>query len=151
MDISKILGSFACFFALNGSANIDLNTISDLNAQSVQYVQQTNIIDKKAYTKLCEDITKINLLYFILHNDIGFDSKDIDIFMPILAKVLNESQKRMQKNNADKNVYYSTLAFKSFLESKEIVGSIEIADNFDIVEYGKGVENARVTLKALNA
>ena len=43
---------------------------------------------------------------------------------------------------SDVKVYYSSLALLSFLESKSIVGSIVIAQDFDIVEYGKGVAQA---------
>ncbi|MBD5164360.1 hypothetical protein [Helicobacter sp.] len=58
----------------------------------------------------------------------------------------------MQKGGVeDEKVYYSTLALLSFFESKEIVGSIEIPRDFDIVEYGKGVQEARDALKGINA
>lgn len=92
-----------------------------------------------------------NLLYFIVHNNENLDQQMIQDFMPVLKKTLKVAMGRMQKGGIkDTEVYYSTLALLSFFESKEIVGGIEISKDFDIVEYGKGVQEARDALKGIN-
>lgn len=146
MDLRKVLGSFACFLALSGSSEGNI----DINAQTTQYIQ-TEILDKKAYSKLCIALQKVNLLYFIMHNNIGFDEASIEGVLPLLKETLQVSRQRMQKNNADSKVYYSTLALYSFLKSKNVVGGIDNLADFDIIEYGKGVEEAQVALKVLDA
>ncbi|WP_297579177.1 MULTISPECIES: hypothetical protein [Helicobacter] len=147
IDVRKMLGSLACFLTLSGEANIDLST------QSAQYIDCKRIdIGQQQYIKLCENIQKSNLFYFIVYNDENLDKQTIQGFMPILKKTLKVSKKRMQKGGVeDEKVYYSTLALLSFFESKEIVGGIEISKDFDIVEYGKGVEEARDALRGINA
>ena len=70
----------------------------------------------------------------------------------MIKKVLKVSHQRMQKGCIDdENVYYSTLALYSFVKSRDIVGGIDILDNFSVVEYGKGVDKAREKLKATRA
>ena len=70
----------------------------------------------------------------------------------MIKKVLKVSHHRMQKGCIDdENVYYSTLALYSFIKSRDIVGGIDILDDFNIIEYGKGVEEARERLKNAHA
>ncbi|MBD5164359.1 hypothetical protein [Helicobacter sp.] len=82
VDVRKMLGSFACFLALSGEANIDLST------QSTQYISCKCIdIGQQQYIKLCENIQKANLFYFIVHNDGSLDEQTRQGFVPVLKKL----------------------------------------------------------------
>lgn len=145
IEMRKIMSSFARFLMLSCGTNIDLN------AQSAQYIQHKAHIgqEQREYTQICDNIKIANLFYFIAYNDNNIDAQAIQSLMPTLKKVLKVSHRRMQKGGVDDaNVYYSTLALCSFVESREIIGSIDILDNFNIVEYGKGVDKAKEKLKA---
>lgn len=148
VEMRKIMSSFACFLTLSCGANIDLN------AQSTQYIQHKAHIEQeqREYTQICDNIKMANLFYFIAYNDNNVDEQTIQGFIPMIKKVLKVSHQRMQKGCIDdENVYYSTLALYSFIKSRDIVGGIDILDNFSVVEYGKGVDKAREKLKATRA
>lgn len=139
MHLKKILGSFAYFLMLTGGINIDLN------AQNYNYIHSSAQFAKQEYAKLCEDIQMGCLFFFIAYNDNALENTQID--RATLKKAIKVSRERMQTNKADnERVYYSCLALHSFLESKEIVGGIDIPLDFDIIEYGKGIEQAKEAL-----
>ena len=152
MNAIKAIGSLslAYILAFGSDLNIDTNkanVVQELKMESCN--ADIELEYEKIYAEICKSIEKIYLKCFLLHNEFGITQDIIQAIAPEIEKIIKVSRDRMQDGGInDEKVYYSAIALYSFLESKEIIGGITIPKNFSIVEYGKGVEEAR--LKAVN-
>ncbi|EOH4415159.1 hypothetical protein ACLQ5Z_001225 [Campylobacter coli] len=164
--LKKIFTSIICATTLYSSQYYKSDFLDRyLNKETKSYLTQLGI-NESEYTSLCNNIVKINTFGFytyMLLPKYFLNFKDIekhDYFQKIamLDKIIATSKKRMNdKNfskfgNADLNVYYSSLATKNILEIildenfMKITGGLDISffkEDFDIIEYGKGVEEAQ--------
>lgn len=156
--------SGVCAIALLVSANT-LN--ADYNEKLSIETKTLKTIKTEDYISLCSEVVKLNrwAFYTSLCDQNYFltlegknkikEKQKIRKIIKQLNKTITTSKKRMNdKNftrfgNADLNVYYSSLATKNILEIildenfMKITGGLDTSlfkEDFDIVEYGKGIE-----------
>lgn len=145
LNIKNIAGSLACFIALTtGNANANSFDYDTLNAQ---YVKHTASIQQ--YKNICQKLKETNLIYFILINNLGIDDKLHRSLKKPIEKVLAESKKRMRNAKTkkyDEMVYYSSLALYTIMNTKELIGGITIPDDFNIVDFGRGIDKSQSVL-----
>ncbi|HIC5266751.1 TPA: hypothetical protein ACW5GX_001427 [Campylobacter coli] len=160
--------SGVCAIALLVSANTlnaDYNEKLSIETKNTQFALKT--IKTEDYISLCSEVVKLNrwAFYTSLCDQNYFltlegknkikEKQKIRKIIKQLNKTITTSKKRMNdKNferfgNADLRVYYSSLATKNILETIldedfiKITGGFDTSffeEDFDIIEYGKGVE-----------
>ncbi|TQR31793.1 hypothetical protein DMB92_05240 [Campylobacter sp. MIT 99-7217] len=162
--------SLTCFLALN-LAHSNLNaSYLNLDKSSHKTIQEQNL---KKYLALCDDIVQLHSYYslimlkeqdfFKLKNTENIQEKQrLRKYLKELDKVISTAKKRIDLKQdqslkkADLKVYYSSIALKNILESlldndfMNLMGGFEtsILKDFDIIEFGKGVEEANKALRA---
>ncbi|HEB9278314.1 hypothetical protein [Campylobacter jejuni] len=160
--------SGVCAIALLVSANTlnaDYNEKLSIETKNTQFALKT--IKTEDYISLCSEVVKLNrwAFYTSLCDQNYFltlegknkikEKQKIRKIIKQLNKTITTSKKRMNdKNftrfeNADLKVYYSSLATKNILETIldedfiKVTGGFDTSlfkEDFDIVEYGKGIE-----------
>ncbi|HED6883354.1 TPA: hypothetical protein R5171_000496 [Campylobacter jejuni] len=160
--------SGVCAIALLVSANTlnaDYNEKLSIETKNTQFALKT--IKTEDYISLCSEVVKLNrwAFYTSLCDQNYFltlegknkikEKQKIRKIIKQLNKTIATSKKRMNDKNftrfedADLKVYYSSLATKNILEIildedfMKITGGFDISffkEDFDIVEYGKGIE-----------
>ncbi|EKF6159642.1 hypothetical protein OZ179_001731 [Campylobacter coli] len=169
--------SGVCAIALLVSANTlnaDYNEKLSIETKNTQFALKA--IKTEDYISLCSEVVKLNrwAFYTSLCDQNYFltlegknkikEKQKIRKIIKQLNKTITTSKKRMSdKNferfgNADLRVYYSSLATKNILETIldedfiKITGGFDTSffeEDFDIIEYGKGVEEAKEHIKAI--
>ncbi|HDZ5094415.1 TPA: hypothetical protein RTH14_001687 [Campylobacter jejuni] len=172
--------SGVCAIALLVSANTlnaDYNEKLPIEAKTKNTQLALKTIKMEDYISLCNEVIELNrwAFYTSLCDQNYFltlegknkiqEKQKIRKIIKQLDKTIATSKKRMSdKNfakfgNADLNVYYSSLATKNILETIldedfiKITGGFDTSlfkEDFDIIEYGKGVEEVENSLKTLN-
>ncbi|EAI8457716.1 hypothetical protein GR246_08840 [Campylobacter coli] len=169
--------SGVCAIALLVSANTlnaDYNEKLSIETKNTQFALKT--IKTEDYISLCSEVVKLNrwAFYTSLCDQNYFltlegknkikEKQKIRKIIKQLNKTITTSKKRMNDKNftrfedADLKVYYSSLATKNILETIldedfiKITGGFDTSffeEDFDIIEYGKGVEEAKEHIKAI--
>ncbi|HEB7570852.1 hypothetical protein [Campylobacter coli] len=166
-----ISGMYALALLVSANTlNADYNAKSPIEVKSKNTQHALKTVKMKDYIGLCNEVVELNRWafytsicdqnYFLTleeKNKIQ-EKQKIRKIIKQLDKTIATSKKRMNdKNfskfgNADLNVYYSSLATKNILEIildenfMKITGGLDISffkEDFDIIEYGKGVEEAQ--------
>lgn len=162
-----------CAIALltsTSTLNADYNAKLSIEAKTKNTCLTSKTIKTEDYIILCNEVIKLNKWTFhtSLYDQNYFltleeknkiqEKQKIRKIIKKLDKTIATSKKRMNdKNfakfvNADSNVYYSSLATKNILEIildedfMKITGGLDTSffkEDFDIIEYGKGVEEAQ--------
>ncbi|HEH4406791.1 TPA: hypothetical protein SG233_000270 [Campylobacter jejuni] len=160
--------SGVCAIALLVSANTlnaDYNEKLSIETKNTQFALKT--IKTEDYISLCSEVVKLNrwAFYTSLCDQNYFltlegknkikEKQKIRKIIKQLNKTIATSKKRMNDKNftrfedADLKVYYSSLATKNILETIldedfiKVTGGFDTSlfkEDFDIVEYGKGIE-----------
>ncbi|HEG0354500.1 TPA: hypothetical protein SB347_000502 [Campylobacter coli] len=160
--------SGVCAIALLVSANTlnaDYNEKLSIETKNTQFALKT--IKTEDYISLCSEVVKLNrwAFYTSLCDQNYFltlegknkikEKQKIRKIIKQLNKTITTSKKRMNDKNftrfedADLKVYYSSLATKNILETIldedfiKVTGGFDTSlfkEDFDIVEYGKGIE-----------
>ncbi len=160
--------SGVCAIALLVSANTlnaDYNEKLSIETKNTQFALKT--IKTEDYISLCSEVVKLNrwAFYTSLCDQNYFltlegknkikEKQKIRKIIKQLNKTITTSKKRMNDKNftrfedADLKVYYSSLATKNILETIldedfiKVTGGFDTSlfkEDFDIIEYGKGVE-----------
>ncbi|EIQ3310921.1 hypothetical protein LU147_000958 [Campylobacter coli] len=160
--------SGVCAIALLVSANTlnaDYNEKLSIETKNTQFALKT--IETEDYISLCSEVVKLNrwAFYTSLCDQNYFltlegknkikEKQKIRKIIKQLNKTITTSKKRMNDKNftrfedADLKVYYSSLATKNILETIldedfiKVTGGFDTSlfkEDFDIVEYGKGIE-----------
>ncbi|EHR9103669.1 hypothetical protein KU826_001187 [Campylobacter coli] len=160
--------SGVCAIALLVSANTlnaDYNEKLSIETKNTQFALKT--IKTEDYISLCSEVVKLNrwAFYTSLCDQNYFltlegknkikEKQKIRKIIKQLNKTITTSKKRMNDKNftrfedADLKVYYSSLATKNILEIIldedfiKVTGGFDTSlfkEDFDIVEYGKGIE-----------
>ncbi|HEB7622553.1 TPA: hypothetical protein RZI86_001694 [Campylobacter coli] len=165
--------SGVCAIALLISANTlnaDYNAKLPIEVKSKNTQHALKTVKTEDYISLCSEVEKLNrwAFYTSLCDQNYFltlegknkiqEKQKIRKIIKQLNKTIATSKKRMNDKNftrfedADLKVYYSSLATKNILEIildedfMKITGGFDISffkEDFDIIEYGKGVEEAQ--------
>ncbi|EAH4469018.1 hypothetical protein CYA57_09045 [Campylobacter coli] len=160
--------SGVCAIALLVSANTlnaDYNEKLSIETKNTQFALKT--IKTEDYISLCSEVVKLNrwAFYTSLCDQNYFltlegknkikEKQKIRKIIKQLNKTITTSKKRMNDKNftrfedADLKVYYSSLATKNILETIldedfiKVTGGFDTSlfkEDFDIIEYGKGIE-----------
>lgn len=143
--------------------------------EKTQKSSTKNYISNKKYTSLCDNIFVMNDTYWtslIIEKDYfnQFDEnkkiqekQKIKKMIKVLTKVIAVAKKRIESptykdlKNENEKVYYSSLAVKQLLEEitneefMRLTGGIDAlkVEYFDIMEYGKGIEEAGEVLRTI--
>lgn len=157
-SVATVFGSLACALALLASTN-DWQEYEKPVQASLENMQQTTSL---AYAELCGRLFAANASLFQIFATNQEYIRDFETRTKLqnlierLAVVCQKARERLERNNAlspfNEKVLYSSLSLKTLIENlldkdfMEQIGNDNSLADVDIVEFGKGIDEAQQIL-----